>query len=89
MNGDDFISQRGLARKLGISVSSVRNWRKSGRLPEPDMALGRTRRWRWGAVLAFLGLSGETVEDDGDGLAVEVGERVEEVECDNEGKPLA
>lgn len=44
----------GLARYLAVSTSTLQRWRRSGRLPVPDLANGRILRWDPETITAWL-----------------------------------
>jgi len=47
------LSAKELSQRLGVSISSIYQWRKSQGFPAP-LALGAISRWRWGDVLEWL-----------------------------------
>jgi predicted DNA-binding transcriptional regulator AlpA len=42
-----------VAAYLDVRVSTVSNYRKSGRLPEPDQTVGRTHMWRPSRIIEW------------------------------------
>jgi excisionase family DNA binding protein len=51
--GDEWLSTRALAGRLGICELSVRRWVRDGKLP-PPVRLGRSVRWPWASVVEWV-----------------------------------
>ena len=51
--GDDWLSTKALAGRLGVCELSVRRWVRAGRLP-PPVRLGRSVRWPWSQVVEWI-----------------------------------
>lgn len=47
------VSAKELSQRLGVSISSIYQWRKTQNFPAP-IALGSISRWRWGDVVEWL-----------------------------------
>ena len=45
MSGREFVTRRQLAQKYGVTPSTITNWVREGRLPEPLKLSQRTHRW--------------------------------------------
>jgi transposase-like protein len=39
------LSYKDLARRWGVSTNTLRVWRHRGKLPEPDLVIGRSPGW--------------------------------------------
>ena len=47
------VSAKELSQRLGVSISSIYQWRRSRGFPAP-IALGSVSRWRWSDVLSWI-----------------------------------
>jgi len=50
----ELLSPKELARRLGISLRTLRRWRSMGLLPEPIKLSSRIIRWNWEDVKLWL-----------------------------------
>ncbi|HXC64123.1 MAG TPA: helix-turn-helix domain-containing protein [bacterium] len=53
MADDDLLSYSDIAALLGVSAATIRAYRHTGRLPEPDAMLADRPRWRRASILAW------------------------------------
>ena len=53
MSDTDLLSAATLRRHLDVSDRTLRRWLATGRLPEPDIRIGSTMRWRWSTIRAW------------------------------------
>ncbi len=54
MNAETMMSLNDLAEWLGVAKRTLQTWRSAGTLPEPDLAVGKTVRWRLGTIETWM-----------------------------------
>ena len=53
-NNQMYITRKEIARKLGISMVTVHNWRNKKLMPEPDFKVENTVRWKTTTIDSWL-----------------------------------
>ena len=59
---EDVLDTIGLERELGIGDTTLRKWRASGRIPEPDCRVGRRPYWRVETIRRWVANGGTLAE---------------------------
>lgn len=52
--GEQLVSPEGFAAYLAIGRRTFQTWRAVGKLPPPDLSLGKVIRWRWTTIDTWL-----------------------------------
>ncbi len=50
----DLLSTQQICERLSIAPRTLQTWRQSGRFPAPDLAVGKTLRWRRASLERWL-----------------------------------